>query len=521
MVQKRPLGEEETFEVSNKHLRQAKLESRSDPIFPEIAYQKSNISDIGEDRFIDADANEKLGHVVGMEQLGAKAFDSNVNGSHSMSSWGTSSTSEEDSGTDEPLHVPLLPEYYNPERPIRTLAHWEDIYTLLLEHPPRKHVPIGPNHQADVPVWDSEVTENAANHVCSSEVAADGYEKALMGTCIVPMPDLESSSYDGEMVGKGRTDCGCNDKGSVRCVRQHVDEAREKLRKYIGHERFVELGFCDVGELVAEKWSEEEEQLFDKVVYSNPVSLGRNFWNSLSVVFPYRTKKEIVSYYFNVFMLRKRAEQNRCESMSIDSDNDEWQGSDDSGNSEAGMSDEDEYSVVESPIYGDDFSYHQSQENGLHAFDENVADETCDDDKNVNHGTGAEMTNVPEPFSGKLFNIYASHPASEVQGKTSYDEQGEQEVQYDSCTSSEKGAGLLDSHLNNENGDHWPGSFNGLTSDGDHEFVLEHCDPKVWDAAYPTCQRNKFDFLPTCSMIEEVFGDESWNYKPRDGKSMS
>ena len=48
------------------------------------------------------------------------------------------------------------------------------------------------------------------------------------------------------------------------------------------------------------------------------------------MVFPSRTKKDIVSYYFNVFMLKVRAEQNRLDPRNIDSDDDEWQGSDDS-----------------------------------------------------------------------------------------------------------------------------------------------------------------------------------------------
>lgn len=496
MVQKRPLVQEDTLEVSNKHLRQAKIESCSEPIFRSPAIQDFN--DSGEVRFIGAEAREKFGCLVAIEQ-GAKDIAYTLPGCHSVSSWGISSTSEEDSGTDEPHHVPSFSEYFNPERPIRTLAHLEDVYSLLLEHPPRKLVPIGPNHQADVSAWDSEVSKICANSSSSSEAGPYGYGKALVGTCVIPMPDLESLSYDGKTVGNGRTGCSCEDMGSMRCVRQHIVESREDLKKSLGHQRFLGLGFYDMGEFVAENWSEEEEQLFHRVVFSNPVSLGRSFWNSLSAVFPYRTKKEIVSYYFNVFMLRKRAGQNRCASMSIDSDNDEWQGIDDPD--EAGMSDEDDDdSVVESPIY-EDFGH------SLVFFDNNH--------ENAKRAT----TNYSEPFPGKLLNGYGSHLESE---KMCYDKQGEQEVQDNSCTSSEKGiASLGTTHWNVDNGDHWSRSFTGLNGDSSHGYVLENCDPKVWDSAYSTCQRNKIDFLPTCSMIEEVFGDGSWNYKPGDGKSLS
>ncbi|KAI9164973.1 hypothetical protein LWI28_005346 [Acer negundo] len=68
--------------------------------------------------------------------------------------------------------------------------------------------------------------------------------------------------------------CDYLDEGSVRCVQQQVMEAREKLLKSFGHEKFVKLGFRDMGEEVSGKWSEAEEQVFHEVVYSNPVSSG-------------------------------------------------------------------------------------------------------------------------------------------------------------------------------------------------------------------------------------------------------
>ncbi|GKC89283.1 ELM2 domain-containing protein [Tanacetum coccineum] len=80
----------------------------------------------------------------------------------------------------------------------------------------------------------------------------------------------------------------------------------------------------EMGEVAAAKWTEEEERLFHEVVYLNPASVGGRFWKELSIEFPSRTKKEIVSYYFNVFILRRRAVQNRSQVLYPDSDNDEW-----------------------------------------------------------------------------------------------------------------------------------------------------------------------------------------------------
>lgn len=346
---------------------------------------------------------------------------------------GTCGTGEENSWPEELLHIPSYADCFNAGRPVRTLVRLEDIYSILLECHPRKPVTVGPNYQADVPEWDSKIASITYNDTDVSETAAGSYEHELMGTCIIPMPAWESSAYD-DKVGSGRADCSCEDKDSVRCVRQHISEAREELRNSLGHERFTELGFYDMGELVAEKWSEEEEELFHKVVFTNSPSSGRNFWFSLASVFPYRTKQEIVSYYFNVFMLRKRSEQNRCESMSIDSDNDEWQGADDFANNEVGFLDEDEDSVVESPVCQEDFDGHQSQDNGLCVFEEDFADETLDK-QNIDFGSGPDIKKVSETYSVKKFSNCRSDPIAQVHEKTLKVAQGgreEEEINDDS-----------------------------------------------------------------------------------------
>ncbi|XP_022768960.1 uncharacterized protein LOC111312702 [Durio zibethinus] len=429
MVNKRPFLED-TFEVSNKQSRQAEPSDQwvlsSEPFSSEDAALISNASDEG--RFINANAkcDEKLANAIGTKQPGnSEDFEANVSSCIAISSLGTCGSVEEDSWPEEPLHIPSFAECFNPERSVRLLARFEDIYSILLECCPRKAVLVGPNYQADIPEWDSMVARNTSNETNVSETAAVRYENELMGTCIIPMPALESSAYD-DKVGRGRTDCSCEDKNSVRCVRQHILEAREELRKSLGHEKFVELGFCDMGELVAEKWSEEEEELFHKVVFSNPASLGRNFWVSLASFFPYRFKEDIVSYYFNVFVLRKRSEQNRCESMSIDSDNDEWQGTDDSGNNEDGFLGEDEDSVVESLVCQEDFAHNQSQENGLCVFDEDVADETCNS-QYIDSASGADANKVSERYSGKLFSKCGSDPMAQVHEKALKVAQGEEE----------------------------------------------------------------------------------------------
>lgn len=222
--------------------------------------------------------------------------------------------SSEDNVKSEPAsHLSFFPEYFEFDHHVRPLIHSNEL-SLAPEHPSQKEVSVGPDHQAYVPEWS---LHGVKSHMDDEERA-----EKLTGTCIIPSPDLESYSYDSC---QSRSECNCFDRDSIRCVRQHVSEAREKLREYFGHEIFKKLGFCDIGEeVVAQKWTEDEEQIFFEVVHSYPASGGKNFWDHLLESFPSRTKNELVSYYFNVFMLRKRAEQNRFDPINIDSDNDEW-----------------------------------------------------------------------------------------------------------------------------------------------------------------------------------------------------
>lgn len=45
-----------------------------------------------------------------------------------------------------------------------------------------------------------------------------------------------------------------------------------------------------MGEVVAHSWSDEDAILFHEVVYSNHVTLGRNFWKHLEAAFFSQTK---------------------------------------------------------------------------------------------------------------------------------------------------------------------------------------------------------------------------------------
>ena len=88
-------------------------------------------------------------------------------------------------------------------------------------------------------------------------------------------------------------------------------------------------------------------------------------------------------------------------------DNDEWQGSDDSGDNEIGMSGDDEDSVVESLTYHDDTGYIQNRED----FNVYEKEEACKNEK-AEFVCGRGITS--EASSGKLLNSSSSNLSSQV-----------------------------------------------------------------------------------------------------------
>uniref|UniRef100_A0A1J3FV62 AT-rich interactive domain-containing protein 2 n=1 Tax=Noccaea caerulescens TaxID=107243 RepID=A0A1J3FV62_NOCCA len=357
--------------------------------------------------------------------------------------------------------------YFEVDIPQRVFAPMETLYSFLLDQPARKQVPIGPGHQAIVPEWEGCQYQNL-----------DASGEKLSGTCVVPMPDLNT---DG-IVGRGREFCVCHDRGSIRCVRQHVKEAREEMVKMLGFERFRDLGFCDMGEEVADKWSDEDALTFHEIVYSNPVTLGRNFWQHLEDAFCSRTKKEIVSYYFNVFVLRRRAIQNRSFILDIDSDDDEWHGGygGSFGTQYAEEDEEEEDSAIESPFHQGDEKFNEK----VHPFHQEEGEEDAgvsDNDEDGNLGNGVcdeHNTNATDEYEERL------------------------NVGDDSCMTFE--------HAHDAVNSGWTYcAKKDETGLGEHQ---KECN----DPMYQKVSTNGKDLQPAGSIMEEIFGHGSWEDKARN-----
>ncbi|KAL4567070.1 hypothetical protein LXL04_022641 [Taraxacum kok-saghyz] len=175
----------------------------------------------------------------------------------------------------------------------------------------RKRTPLGRAFQAKLP----ELPEPTYSP-----------DPKYLGTKIWPLEKSEtrSSLIELDRIGKGRHDsCGCQFQGSIECVKFHVSEKRNRVKLELGS-AFYKWKFGDMGENVAVSWNESEERKFEDVIKSTPSSTGTSFWDELTRCFERKkSMREMVSYYFNVYLLRRRAHQNRSDPGNIDSDDDE------------------------------------------------------------------------------------------------------------------------------------------------------------------------------------------------------
>ncbi|KAG7620092.1 ELM2 domain [Arabidopsis suecica] len=168
---------------------------------------------------------------------------------------------------------------------------------------PRRCIKVGHQHQAQVDEW--------------TESGVDSDSKWL-GTRIWPPENSEAldQTLGNDLVGKGRPDsCSCELSGFVECTRLHIAEKRMELKRELGDD-FFHWRFNQMGEEVCLRWTEEEEKRFKDMIIADPQS----FWTNAAKNFPKKKREELVSYYFNVFLINRRRYQNRVTPKSIDSD---------------------------------------------------------------------------------------------------------------------------------------------------------------------------------------------------------
>nr|KYP76416.1 hypothetical protein KK1_020658 [Cajanus cajan] len=265
------------------------------------------------------------------------------------------------------------------------------------------------------------------------------------------------------------------------------------------------------------------------------VPIGPNHQANIPIwraTFQSRTNKEIVSYYFNVFMLRRRAAQNRSRFLDIDSDDDECH----TRNAGIFGFENSDDSAIES--LGDQDGRVENQDN---YSDEDDEDDNSDDgtEDNVLGFTGCDVGNSSE-IEGEIVQSSSNwklnsqietwrNPDEHVNGTSGI-------LNYnmdDSCMSFECDANMDVSCHSHGLGDASPGLHaRGFKCDQsprmqgkldlssnamEHVYLMEPCVTKDWYPGYSTCPTSTtdLDFLPTSNLIEEFFGHGTLDKKTR------
>lgn len=180
---------------------------------------------------------------------------------------------------------------------------------FLMERDNPSRVPTGKAFQAEVPEWTGKTSESDSKWLGTKDWPLDKSEQKFL--------------VERDPMGRGRQDsCGCEEPGSVECYRFHVTEKRLRVKRELGSAFYVwRFGF--MGEEVHMSWTQDEQKKFKDIVSLNQSSLGSCFWDQIVKAFPTKSRAHLVSYYYNVFILRRRAHQNRFTPNDIDSDDEE------------------------------------------------------------------------------------------------------------------------------------------------------------------------------------------------------
>lgn len=184
----------------------------------------------------------------------------------------------------------------------------------------RPVIPIGPGFQAEIPVW---IAPTKKGKFYGSP--GDSNTLRWLGTGVWPTYSLKKTVHY-KRVGEGRSDsCSCAFPRSINCIKRHTKEARELLEKE-NNRAFYTWKFDEMGEEVGSKsWTAKEEQRFEALVKKNPLSSSDGFWEFASNAFPRKSEKDLLSYYYNVFLIKRmRLLANSSAANHIDSDDDHY-----------------------------------------------------------------------------------------------------------------------------------------------------------------------------------------------------
>lgn len=176
-------------------------------------------------------------------------------------------------------------------------------------------IPIGPRFQAQLPKWAGPFHKKHT-HTPSK----------WLGTVTWPMESTTTTTTtedDDIIIGKGRPEsCNCASRGSIMCVKRHITQKSAELQKDLGP-TFQKWKFDRMGESVAKLWKQPEQQKLTHLMKRVPLSRDMDFIKPALECFPLRSKKDIVSYYLNVYVPRRMSVQTRSGCIMVDTDDEE------------------------------------------------------------------------------------------------------------------------------------------------------------------------------------------------------
>lgn len=173
------------------------------------------------------------------------------------------------------------------------------------DHLQRMAIPVGPSFQADVPEWNGPPNTESFNFQVS-----DSKTSRWLGTRIWP-PKGRTKKINNRAVGKGRPNsCPCVSPGSIDCTKHHIIEERLCLQSDLGT-AFLSWKFDEMGEDVSKSWTLKEQERYELLAKTYPLSQGKDFLKHALKCFPLKGKESILSFYFNVFIPRRMSLQTR------------------------------------------------------------------------------------------------------------------------------------------------------------------------------------------------------------------
>ncbi|KAI3988832.1 hypothetical protein MKX01_016403 [Papaver californicum] len=201
----------------------------------------------------------------------------------------------------------------------KTSSRSRRLQNFIGDYLPRLAIPVGPRFQADIPDW----IEPRKNDNSSTDNQSDSFDSRYLGTKIWPIEGKNIEDSKEKWIGKGRSySCSCTSMGSISCIKLHIFEKGCQLRADLGS-AFFTWKFDEMGEEVSKSWTVVEQQCFESLVKTNRLSQTDSFLVSALKQLSRKCRKSILSYYFNVFILRRMSKKARLATELVDSEDDD------------------------------------------------------------------------------------------------------------------------------------------------------------------------------------------------------